>query len=201
MRYLDYSECTDEGIIELIHKGDRLAYAFLMKKFRPIVDSKARAMVIMGSDLEELQKKGMAGVHKAIWRYSTEQTISFGVFADIYINQEMNQEIYTASLNGKQPRDPYLALYLSNDRQPGRSIYSQVQEEQQAFWEEQLETMIMDPDSMHTKKQDQERKVFMQGEVVELYTNGLFVHQNTADNKKNSKYMDESNEGTKLLLN
>lgn len=101
---------SDEGIIELVKKGDTEAQEFIMNKYKPVVKSKARAYFLIGADREDIIQEGMIGLYKAVRDYQPGRHTSFRSFADICINRQMITAVKTATRQKHIPLNSYVSL-------------------------------------------------------------------------------------------
>ena len=88
----EYSQFSDEELIDRLRGGDSRITDYIMDKYKNLVRSKAKSMYILGGDNEDLIQEGMIGLFKAIRDYDCGRDASFYTFADLCISRQM----YTA---------------------------------------------------------------------------------------------------------
>ena len=79
----DYSNLTDEEILNLISSGDNEAMDYLFSRYKPLVEKKSRSYFINGGSREDLTQEGMIGLFKAIRDFQAQKNIAFFPFAEL----------------------------------------------------------------------------------------------------------------------
>lgn len=105
-----YHKLTDEQIIDEIKKGNEEALAFLLEKYKDLVNSKVGKYFIIGAEREDTIQEGMIGLFKAIKSYNSEMQSSFKSFANICIERQLITAIKTSNRQKHQPLNSYLSL-------------------------------------------------------------------------------------------
>ena len=67
------SDLTDEDVLSLARRGDRLAVEHLLSRYRGLVEGKARSYFLSGADHEDVVQEGMIGLYKAIRDFQSER--------------------------------------------------------------------------------------------------------------------------------
>ena len=84
-----YANLKDENIIELIKNEDEQALAYLLEKYKDIVNIKASKYYMIGSEKEDMIQEGMIGLFKAIKDFKNDKQNTFKTFANMCIERQM----------------------------------------------------------------------------------------------------------------
>ncbi len=101
---------TDEEIVDMAQKGDRVALEYLLSKYKNFVRSKARSYFLIGADHEDIVQEGMIGLFKSIRDYQLERLSSFRAFAELCITRQIITAIKTATRQKHLPLNSYVSL-------------------------------------------------------------------------------------------
>lgn len=107
---LRFGNKTDEEIVDMAQKGDRVALEFLLSKYKNFVRSKARSYFLIGADHEDIVQEGMIGLFKSIRDYQLERLSSFRAFAELCITRQIITAIKTATRQKHLPLNSYVSL-------------------------------------------------------------------------------------------
>ena len=77
----EYTQMTDEKLIENIKNDDHVALDCLMKRYNDIVNMKANKFFMIGAEKEDIVQEGMIGLYKAVK--------SFKTFANMCIERQL----------------------------------------------------------------------------------------------------------------
>lgn len=102
---------SDEEILSLGRRGNRLAVEHLLSRYRSLVESKARSYYLSGGDHEDVVQEGMIGLFKAIRDYQAERRVRFRAFAEICITRQIISAVKSASRRKHLPLNRYIPLY------------------------------------------------------------------------------------------
>ena len=58
----EYTEYTDEELVELLRQGDTEVMDYLLEKYKFIVRQKARVLYLAGGEADDLIQEGMIGL-------------------------------------------------------------------------------------------------------------------------------------------
>ena len=94
----EYTQMTDEKLIENIKNDDHVALDCLMKRYNDIVNMKANKFFMIGAEKEDIVQEGMIGLYKAVKSFDTEKQNSFKTFANMCIERQL----ITAVKNSKR---------------------------------------------------------------------------------------------------
>jgi len=111
----DYTDCTDEEIIDKYQQGEEAAMDFLLEKYKPLVRKKARTLYLIGGENDDLIQEGMIALYKAIREYSTEKNKSFSAFAGLCIERQLYNVIKGANRLKNTPLNSYISLYTPTE--------------------------------------------------------------------------------------
>ena len=85
----EYTQMTDEKLIENINNEDKMALNCLMKRYNEIVNLKANKFFMVGAEKEDMVQEGMIGLYKAIKSFDIEKQNSFKTFANMCIERQL----------------------------------------------------------------------------------------------------------------
>ncbi len=109
----DYSNITDEGLIELIKTDDKCALEHLINRYKNLVNMKVSKYYMIGAEKEDIEQEGLIGLFKAIKSYNSEKQNSFKTFANICIDRQLITAIKTSNRQKHQPLNSYLSLNMN----------------------------------------------------------------------------------------
>lgn len=115
----NFINLTDEQIISLIKQGNEEALAYLLEKYKDIVNMRVNKYFMIGAEREDVIQEGMIGLFKAIKSFNSEKQNSFKSFANICIERQLITAIKTSNRQKHMPLNSYLSLntsaYENND--------------------------------------------------------------------------------------
>ena len=88
---------TDEEILKMAAEGSNSAYEFMLLKYRNLVKTIARKYYIAGADNEDVIQEGTIGLFKAIRDFDDEGGSSFGTFARLCIERQIQTAVSGAN--------------------------------------------------------------------------------------------------------
>ncbi|MGN0733550.1 MAG: RNA polymerase sporulation sigma factor SigH [Emergencia sp.] len=97
MENKDLKFLADEEIVALAQSGDKLAYEFLIDKYKSIAKVKSQTYFIIGADHQDVIQEGMIGIFKAIRDYDASKRASFKTFAELCITRQIVTAIQRAN--------------------------------------------------------------------------------------------------------
>ena len=121
----EYENKPDEEIISYIKQGDEQALAYLLNKYRELVNIKISKFYMVGGERDDILQEGMIGLFKAIKNYDSEKQSSFKTFANICIERQLITAIKTSNRQKHIPLNSYLSLNTSayeNDEESAELI-------------------------------------------------------------------------------
>ena len=109
-KHEEYSQLSDDELIEVIRDGDKDAQEFLIKRYKNFVLAKSRSYFLVGADREDIVQEGMIGLYKAIRDYQIDRLASFRAFAELCITRQIITAIKAATRQKHQPLNSYISL-------------------------------------------------------------------------------------------
>src|SRR5690349_7722321 len=105
---------NDEELIRLARQGSRTATETLLSRYRPLVESKARAYFLLGAEHEDVVQEGMIGLFKAIRDYRTDRLALFRAFADLCVTRHILSAVKCASRAKHLALNYYVSFHQSS---------------------------------------------------------------------------------------
>lgn len=107
---MNYTEFTDEELIEKLRAGDAEIADYIMEKYKPLVRKKTNAMYLIGGETEDLIQEGMIGLFKAVRDYNSEKATSFFSFADLCISRQIYSALEASNRKKHNPLNNYVSF-------------------------------------------------------------------------------------------
>ena len=185
-----YSNLTDEQIISQIKQGDQESLAYLLEKYKNLVNIKVSKYFMIGAEKEDILQEGMIGLFKAIKDFKEEKQKSFKSFANICIERQLITAIKSSNRQKHMPLNSYLSLNTSayEDDEDGTELIETFNNTQ---IEDPLDTITKKEyfeeiqDSIHknlSKFEEQVLQRFIQGESYEVLAKKLDTPVKSIDN-------------------
>ena len=108
-----YQNLSDEEIIKQINNNDEEALAYILEKYKNLVNTKVSKYFIIGAEKDDTIQEGMIGLFKAIKSFNPEKQSSFKSFANICIERQLITAIKTSNRQKHMPLNSYLSLNIS----------------------------------------------------------------------------------------
>lgn len=105
-----FGTMQDEEVVNLARSGHSAATEFLMTRYRPLVENKARAYFVMGADRDDVIQEGMIGLFKAIRDFRTDRLARFRPFAELCVTRQIITAVKTATRQKHVPLNAYVSL-------------------------------------------------------------------------------------------
>lgn len=153
----DFTNLTDEELIEKLRNGQQQVQDYLLEKYKPFVKSKSRVLFLVGGDKEDLIQEGMIGLFKAIRDFNPENGAPFAAFAKLCVERQLYTAIEAAGRLKNAPLNAYISLSEETDSLMDAGIEEAVIEKA-AF--------------QQTYAKARARLSAMEKEVLELYLEG-----------------------------
>ena len=106
----NYSNMSDEDLINVIKSGDKNALNFLIEKYKDLVNMKVGKYFMVGSEKEDIMQEGLIGLYKAVKSYSPDKQNSFTTFANMCIERQLITAIKSSNRQKHMPLNTYLSL-------------------------------------------------------------------------------------------
>lgn len=185
-----YSNLTDEQIISQIKQGDQESLAYLLEKYKNLVNIKVSKYFMIGAEKEDILQEGMIGLFKAIKDFKEEKQKSFKSFANICIERQLITAIKSSNRQKHMPLNSYLSLNTSayEDDEDGTELIETFNNTQ---IEDPLDTITKKEyfeeiqNSIHknlSKFEEQVLQRFIQGESYEVIAKKLDTPVKSIDN-------------------
>src|ERR1041384_2074595 len=104
----------DEEVVHLAKTGHTGATEFLITRYRPLVETKAKAYFLMGADREDVIQEGMIGLYKAIRDFRLDRLSKFRPFAELCVTRQIITAVKTATRQKHVPLNEYISLNRPN---------------------------------------------------------------------------------------
>ncbi|MDQ0220537.1 RNA polymerase sporulation sigma factor SigH [Peribacillus cavernae] len=193
-----YLQFEDDGLVELVHKGDSEALDYLIHKYRNFVRAKARTYFLIGADKEDIVQEGMIGLYKAIRDFKGDKLTSFKAFAELCITRQFITAIKTATRQKHIPLNSYVSL--------DKPIYDE--ESDRTLMDVISGTKILDPEALFINKEefdDIELKMAellsdLERKVLALYLDGQSYQEISGELNRHVKSIDNALQRVKRKL-
>lgn len=107
----------DEEVVDLAKSGHTGATEFLISRYRPLVETKAKAYFVIGADREDVIQEGMIGLYKAIRDFRVDRLNKFRPFADLCVTRQIITAVKTATRQKHVPLNGYVSIHRSGARE------------------------------------------------------------------------------------
>ena len=112
---MNYTEYSDEALIEKLRGGDAEIADYIMEKYKPLVRKKTNAMYLIGGETEDLIQEGMIGLFKAVRDFNPEKEASFFSFAEICISRQLYSALEVSNRKKHIPLNTYVSFSNQED--------------------------------------------------------------------------------------
>lgn len=184
---MDYTNYTDEALIDMLRSGDTEITDYLMEKYKPLVRKKTNAMYLIGGETEDLIQEGMIGLFKAMRDFDLQKEVSFFAFAELCINRQLYSALEASNRKKHIPLNTYISF--SNQEDADGVNLEQVLTDETAS-PEQL--MIEHEAKEEFFQRLQEKLSPMEKKVLYLYLDGYSYTQIAEIMEKTPKSIDNS---------
>jgi RNA polymerase sporulation-specific sigma factor len=100
----------EEEVVDMAKNGHTGATEFLISRFRPLVENKAKAYFVIGADREDVIQEGMIGLCKAIRDFRSDRLNRFRPFAELCVTRQIITAVKTATRQKHVPLNEYISL-------------------------------------------------------------------------------------------
>jgi RNA polymerase sporulation-specific sigma factor len=100
----------DEELVMRAKRGRTSALEELLRRYRGLVESKARLYYLAGADHEDVIQEGMIGLFKAVRDFSAERRRGFRCFADLCVTRQIITAVKAASRRKHRALNTYLSM-------------------------------------------------------------------------------------------
>lgn len=109
----EYTQMTDEKLIENIKQEDQRALNCLLDRYNDIVSMKANRFFMVGAEKEDMIQEGMIGLYKAVKSYDSEKQNSFKTFANMCIERQLITAVKNSNRQKHIPLNSSVSLNAS----------------------------------------------------------------------------------------
>jgi len=106
----EYTQMTDEKLIENIKQEDQKALDCLIERYNEIVSLKANRFFMVGAEKEDMIQEGMIGLYKAVKSFNTEKQNSFRTFANMCIERQLITAVKNSNRQKHIPLNSSISL-------------------------------------------------------------------------------------------
>lgn len=179
----------DEEVVSLARGGNSVATEFLITRYRPLVETKARAYFVMGADHDDVIQEGMIGLFKAIRDFREDRLSKFRPFAELCVTRQIITAVKTATRQKHVPLNGYVSLNRALGDEPADGSLLDILPDQKS--ESQTADALYDklPRNLHeavrSALSDLERSVlrcYLEGMSYREMSSELGCHTKSIDN-------------------
>lgn len=120
---------ADEDFVLRAREGDLRAAEFLMLRYRPLVESKAKSYFLAGADHDDVVQEGMIGLFKAIRDFNTDRRARFRPFAELCVTRQIITAVKTATRQKHNPLNISVSLFGSVAAEDGSTLLDVIPDE------------------------------------------------------------------------
>ena len=106
----EYTQMTDEKLIENIKNKDQMALDCLMERYNELVNVKANKFFMVGAEKEDMIQEGMIGLYKAVKSFDSEKENSFKTFANMCIERQLITAVKNSNRQKHMPLNSSVSL-------------------------------------------------------------------------------------------
>lgn len=100
----------DEEVVSLAKSGHTAAAECLLSRYRPLVETKAKAYFVAGADHDDVIQEGLIGLYKAIRDFRVDKFNKFRPFAELCVTRQIITAVKTATRQKHLPLNRYVSL-------------------------------------------------------------------------------------------
>jgi RNA polymerase sporulation-specific sigma factor len=120
----------DEEVVAWARQGSLRAMEHILRKYRVLVEGKARSYFLLGADHDDVVQEGMIGLFKAIRDFSEENLSAFRSFAELCITRQIITAIKTATRQKHSLLNNYVSVELPLTENEDEPLLREVLEEE-----------------------------------------------------------------------
>jgi len=106
----EYTQMTDEKLIENIKQQDQQALDCLIERYNDVVSMKANRFFMVGAEKEDMIQEGMIGLYKAVKSFNIEKQNSFKTFANMCIERQLITAVKNSNRQKHIPLNSSISL-------------------------------------------------------------------------------------------
>jgi RNA polymerase sporulation-specific sigma factor len=108
---------ADEEVVAQAKQGSLWATEHILRKYRHLVEGKAKSYFLLGADHEDVVQEGMIGLFKAIRDFSGDNLAAFRSFAELCVTRQIITAVKTATRHKHSLLNTYVSVELSSAEQ------------------------------------------------------------------------------------
>ena len=109
----DYTQMTDEKLIENIKNEDQNAFNCLVERYNDLINMKASKFFMAGAEKDDMVQEGMIGLYKAVKSYVPQKQNSFKTFANMCIERQLITAVKNSNRQKHIPLNSSVSLNAS----------------------------------------------------------------------------------------
>lgn len=179
---------NDEDVVRRARRGDERAAESIMLRYRPLVETKARAFFLVGADHDDVVQEGMIGLYKAIRDFRTDRRAKFRPFAELCVTRQIITAVKTATRQKHCPLNGYVSLNQSLSGDEGGMLIDVLPDNASENPEERL-MQEEEPIGLHdavkhllSRLESRVLRCYLQGKSYREISKELRCHQKAIDN-------------------
>ena len=107
---MEYTDMTDNELVDLAKSGDAAALEAVLLRYKPLVHKKSQPYYLAGGDDDDVVQEGLIGLYKAVMEFDKTKFPLFGVFAGVCIERRIISAVKKASRRKHSPLNSYISL-------------------------------------------------------------------------------------------
>lgn len=165
----DYSQLSDNEIIERIAAKEDGAVEYMMQKYGGLVKKEVRTVYLIGAETEDLAQEGMIGLFKAVRDYESDKGASFLTFATMCVRNQIKTAITASNRKKHIPLNSYISIY-AEDTEDGFPLM-ELEADRSDYNPEEL--VLAREQKSDLKKRIESELSTYEKKVIDLYLDGL----------------------------
>ena len=109
----NYTEMTDEKLVQIVKNNDNTALNCLIKRYDDIVNMKANKFFMIGAEREDMIQEGYIGLYKAVKSFDVDKQNSFKTFANLCIERQLITAVKNSNRQKHIPLNSSVSLNAS----------------------------------------------------------------------------------------
>ncbi len=109
-RGIEYEKMTDEQLLKLIRREDKMALNRLIDRYKDAVEIKVTKFYISGAEKDDIMQEGLIGLYKSIRDFDLNKQNSFKTFANLCIERQIITAIKGSNRQKHMPLNSYVSL-------------------------------------------------------------------------------------------
>lgn len=112
---MNYVNQKDEELIIKYQNGESESADVILERYKGLVRSEARKMIILGSDYDDLIQEGMIGLIKAVRSFNVDKFSFFSAYAQLCVRRQLYSVVRNSKTKKNIPLNTYTSLYQEDD--------------------------------------------------------------------------------------